>query len=95
MWLYMIGGALLLIGIVGGVATGGAVTLALIPIGAVVLLSAGGYAMWQRAAEGSAGADTDAHPSTGEPLPHSRPHGTPGHVPTSPEALTDARRAEQ
>jgi len=85
---------ILLIGIVGGIATGGIFTIALIPIGAVILLSAGGYAMWTRASQGSAGADTDAHASTNAPLPHTAQADT-GRAATSPDALVDARRAQQ
>lgn len=94
MWLYLIGGFLIVIGIVGGIFTGGAVTIALIPIGAVVLFSAAGYAGWARAAHRRAGAGADAHPTTARPLPH-QDAGSPAHVPTSPEALADARRVEQ
>ena len=94
MWLYLLGGVLLLIGIVGGIATGGIFTLVFIPIGAIILFSAAGYGMWSRAAQGSGGADLDAHPSTGDPLPHTA-EGDPARVSTSPESLADARRANQ
>ncbi len=94
MWLYLLGGALVLIGLVGSLAGGGIFTLVLIPVGLVVLGSAMAYGMFQRAGERSGGGDTDAHPSTGEPLPHSA-RGDTGHVPTSPEALADARRVQQ
>jgi 4-hydroxybenzoate polyprenyltransferase len=94
MWLYLLGAALVVIGIVGGIATGGIFMLAMIPIGAVVFLSAWGYAMMGRMAERRAGGKTDAHASTARPLPHTS-SGESGHVPTSPDALADARRREQ
>jgi hypothetical protein len=94
MWLYLLGAALVVIGIVGGIATGGIFMLAMIPVGVVVVLSAWVYAWMGRMAQGRAGAKTDAHPSGGRPLPHA-PRGDSGHVPTSPEALADARREEQ
>ena len=93
MWLYLIGALLVLLGIVGAFA-GGIYTLILIPLGFVMIASAAGYAMWGRAAHGAGGADTDAHPATAAPLPHSG-EGDSGHVPSSPEALVDARRAHQ
>lgn len=93
MWLYLLGGVLVLVGIVGGIATGGIFTLILIPVGAVIFVSAWGYAMMGRAAQRRAGAK-NAGASTARPLPHTQA-GDAGHVPTSPEALADARRREQ
>jgi hypothetical protein len=94
MWLYMLGAFLLVVGIVGGIATGGIFTLVFIPLGIIALVSAAAYSMWGRAASARAGGGTAGHATTAEPLPHSR-HGDPGHVASSPEALADARRVEQ
>ncbi len=94
MWLYLVGAVLLVIGIVGGIATGGIFTIVFVPLGIIALASAAGYAMWARAAAGRAGGESRGHATTAEPLPHSV-QGDPGHVTTSPEALVDARRAEQ
>lgn len=66
----------------------------LIPLGLIALASAFFYGMWSRASEGSAGGETDAHPTTNQPLPL-HPRRESGHAPTSPEALTDARRTRQ
>lgn len=93
MWLYLIGVVLILAGIVGAFA-GGIFTLILIPIGLLVIASAAGYSMMGRSAHAAGGADTEARASTGEPLPHSRPRSS-GRAPSSPEALTDARRVQQ
>lgn len=94
MWLYLVGAVLLVIGIVGGIATGGIFTLIFVPLGIIAVASAAGYSMWARASAGRAGAGQAGHATTAEPLPHSV-HGDPARVPTSPEALADARRVEQ
>jgi hypothetical protein len=94
MWLYAIAGILLLAGIVGGVFGGGIFTIILVPVAFVIAASAFIYSIWGRAAQGAAGADVDAHPSTNRPLPHSfRKSG--GRAPSSPERLADTRRAQQ
>jgi hypothetical protein len=93
MWLYIVGIVLVIFGLAGLVA-GGIYTIVLVPLGLIAIASAFFYAMWSRASEGAAGAETDAHPTTNRPLPHA-PRRESGHVPTSPEALTDARRTEQ
>ena len=94
MWLYLVGFVLVLIGIFGTFAGGGIFTIVLLPVGLVIVGSAIGYGFWTRARAGSVGAETDAHPTTNQPLPHT-PRRETGHVPTSPEALADARRVEQ
>jgi hypothetical protein len=94
MWLYALAGILLIVGIVGGLLGGGVVTIALIPIAVIIAASAFLYQAWSRASQGAAGADTDAHPSTNRPLPHSFREDS-GHAPGSPERLADTRRAQQ
>jgi hypothetical protein len=94
MWLYLIGGALLVIGLVGGVLTGGIFTIVLIPVGAIALVSAIGYGMWARAQQARAGGSTEAAEAPERPLPHRMP-GSSGRARTSPERLADARRAQQ
>lgn len=89
MWLYLIAAALLVIGIAGGIATGGIFTIIFIPLGVIMLIAAllsGGVANLARRRQAG------APPS--QPLPHQPVHES-GRVPTSPEALADARRAEQ
>jgi hypothetical protein len=93
MWLYVVGFVLVVLGIFGTFLGGGIFTIALLPIGVVILASAFGYALWTRGAATSRGA-ADAHPTTAEPLPHA-PRRESAHVPTSPESLADARRIEQ
>ena len=93
MWLYLVGIVLVVLGL-AGLAAGGIFTLVLVPLGLIAIASAAGYSAWDRAAASRAGAETNAHPTTNRPLPH-HPRREGGHVPTSPEALTDARRAEQ
>jgi hypothetical protein len=93
MWLYIVGIVLVVLGL-AGLAAGGIFTLVLLPLGLIVIVSAAGYSAWNRAAQGRAGAETDAHPTTNRPLPHN-PQRESGHVATSPEALTEARRTEQ
>jgi hypothetical protein len=94
MWLYIVGFVLLILGIFGTFLGGGIYTIVLLPVGLVILGSTIGYGMWTRAKAGQLRAPTDAHPATNEPLPHTMPRES-AHVPTSPEALADARRVEQ
>jgi hypothetical protein len=94
MWLYMIGGFIVLLGLVGAALGGGIFTIVLIPIGAVIFITAVGSAMWGRSQQGAAGQRTQAGPTTNEPLPHSHAPD-PGRAPTSPEALADERRVRQ
>jgi hypothetical protein len=94
MWLYLIGGFLLLVGIVGSVFSGGIFTIVLLPIGAIVFVSGVLYGMWARAQQGSAGGSTEATEAPDRPLPHHHPRPS-GRAPTSPERLADARRAQQ
>jgi hypothetical protein len=89
MYLYLVVAALAVIGIIGGIATGGIFTIALIPIAVVVLVAGIAYRSMGHAAERGHGSG-----GTEPPLPHSAPD-EPGHVPTSPEGLADARRAQQ
>jgi hypothetical protein len=93
MWLYLVGIVLVVLGL-AGLAAGGIFTLVLLPLGLIVIATAAGYGVWQRAAQSRAGAETDAHPTTNRPLPHN-PQRQSGHVETSPEALADARRVQQ
>jgi hypothetical protein len=94
MWLYMIAIVLLILGLVGGVLTGGIFTIVFIPLGIIALVSAIAYGAWGRAAQGRKGASTDARPSTGRPLPASQHSNTPS-APSTPEDLAEARRVQQ
>ena len=94
MWLYLLAGVLLVLGIAGGLLFGGIFTIVLIPIAVVIAGSAFLYAAWNRASQGAAGGSVDSHPSTNRPLPHTR-RGDSGRTPTSPEGLADARRVQQ
>jgi hypothetical protein len=94
MWFYMIGAVLVLLGLIGLILGGGIYTIALIPIGFVVFVSAVGYAMWGRAQAGAAGGETEGAPAAQEPLPHQR-RREPAHVPNSPDRLVDTRRSQQ
>jgi hypothetical protein len=89
MWLYMIVAALVVLGLAGGALMGGVFTIVLIPIALILLVGGLIYMAMGRAGErrqGGGGAPA--------PLPHSAA-SQPGHVRTSPEGLTDARRLQQ
>jgi hypothetical protein len=73
---------------------GGIFTIVLVPIAFIIAASAFIYSAWGRAAQGALGADTEGHPSTNRPLPHSFRQDS-GHAPSSPERLADTRRAQQ
>ena len=94
MWLYILALVLLILGIVGGVASGGIFTIILVPLALIVAGSAVLYAAWGRSAHRAAGGEADAQASVDRPLPHT-PRRDAGHVATSPERLADMRRAEQ
>ena len=93
MWFYMIAGFLLLVGLIGGVASGGIFTLTFIPLGASMLVVAVVFGMWSRAQQGAAGGQTQASKTEQAPLRHTPPQGAP--TPTRPEELVDARRVQQ
>jgi hypothetical protein len=93
MWAYLVGIVVIMVGLFGTFAGAGIFTIALIPIGAIIFVGGIVYALLGRSAqEPAAGGSSsrDAQP----PLPHS-PSRPSGHAPTTPEALADARRAEQ
>jgi hypothetical protein len=77
--LYLIALVLVILGIVGGVFTGGIFTIVVVPLAAIALLSGLGYSLLARA--------TDPHPH--------QPMRVPRHVPSSPERRTDERRVRQ
>jgi hypothetical protein len=93
MWFYMIAAFLLLVGVVGGVASGGIFTIIFIPLAAIMLVVAVLAGVWARAQQGRAGGQTEASKNERTPLRHTRPQVTP--APTTPEELVDARRAQQ
>jgi hypothetical protein len=94
MWLYVVGFVLIVAGLLGTFLGGGVFTIALLVVGLIILGSAVGYGIFTRAKAGNLGLETDAHPSVNQPLPREH-RGPSAHAPTSPEALADARRAEQ
>jgi hypothetical protein len=93
MWFYMIAAFLVLVGIIGGVASGGIFTIIFIPLGAIMLVVAVLSGMWGRARQGSAGGETHATTTGPAPLRHTPGQGTPR--PNTPEELADARRVQQ
>jgi hypothetical protein len=93
MWLYMIAGALVVLGVLLAFVGGGIFTIVLIPLGLIVLGTGLISAASSRRAQAEA-SGTDSGDVTDRPLPHSPPRDT-GRVPTSPEGLADARRAQQ
>ena len=92
MWLYIVAGFLVLLGLIGGVASGGIFTLIFIPLGLIMVVVAVVVGMWGRAAQGDAETGTS---QTAEPAPlrHTPPQGAAS--PATPEDLADARRAQQ
>jgi predicted phage tail protein len=92
MWFYMIAVFLVLVGVIGGIASGGIFTLIFVPLGAIMVAVAVISGMWSRAQQGSAGGQTDASKAR-QPLRHTPSQGAP--APTRPEELVDARRVQQ
>ena len=54
MWLYLIAGFLLVVGVIGGLLSGGIFTIVVLPLGVIVLLAALAAGMWARGAGASA-----------------------------------------
>jgi hypothetical protein len=91
MWFYMIAVFLILIGIIGGVLSGGIFTIIFIPLGAIMLVVAVLAGMWGRSQQPRN--ESEGSKTGPSPLRHTRPQGTPR--PSTPEELADARRAQQ
>jgi hypothetical protein len=91
MWFYMIAAFLILVGIIGGVASGGIFTLIFIPLGAIMLVVAVLSGMWGRAHQG--GGARQGSRTEPEPLAHTPSQGPS--APSRPEELADARRVQQ
>jgi hypothetical protein len=94
MWLYLISGALILIGVVLGFLGGGIFTIVLLPLGLIVLIGGAIFSASGRRAQRSGGAATHDTHTTDQALPHDTPQPS-GRAPTSPERLADSRRAQQ
>ena len=94
MWFYPVVVVLVILGVVGGSLAGGIFTIVLVPLAAIVLISAVVYSLWGRALQRDGGVSTDATHTSDRPLPHER-RRTRGRAPSSPEGLVDARRQQQ
>jgi hypothetical protein len=90
MWLYLIVLALVLVGVVGGILSGFAFTIILVAVAAIVLVA--GAVFGGAGAVATRKSEADGVPQ--QPLPTGQQRES-GRVPTSPERLTDARRARQ
>jgi len=94
MWLYMIAVVLLVLGIGGGVLTGGIFTIVVLPLGAIVLVAAIFAGFWARSTEARHGGKS-ASEIEPRPLPHTNRPQPGASGTTSPEELVDARREAQ
>jgi len=94
MWLYMIAVAVVVIGLLGGIAMGGIFTLVLVPLGLIALFSALAHAMLVRSAQTSVEGGEGGSRVDDRPLARSVARDS-GHAPTDPEALVNARREQQ
>lgn len=93
MWLYIVAGFLFVVGVIGGVASGGIFTLIFIPLGLIMLVVAVIVGMLGRAAQGDAETNSSTAGAEPAPLRHTRPQGAAS--PATPEDLVDARRTQQ
>ena len=89
MWLYVIVGALVILAVLGGILLGGVFTVVLIPLALLAGGAAIAYSIAARASQPRASGGTDDRP-----LPSGQQPGG-SHVRTTPDALADARRAQQ
>lgn len=92
MWFYMIALFLILVGIIGGVASGGIFTLIFIPLGVIMAVVGILAGMWGRAQQGSTRRETRA---ADEPAPLPQGASQTPTAPATPGELADARRARQ
>lgn len=94
MWLYIVAIALLVVGVIGSIFSGGIFTIIVLPLGVVVLAAGIVTAMWARSS-GARNGEKDVSRNESRPLPHTnRPQpGTSGS--NSPEELVDARGRAQ
>jgi hypothetical protein len=90
MWFYMVAAFLILVGIIGGVASGGIFTRIFIPLGLIMLVVPVLTGTWGRSQPRSGAGDTKTEQA---PLRHTPGQGTPR--PNTPEELADARRLQQ
>jgi hypothetical protein len=89
MWLYMIGGAIVILAVLGGILLGGVFTIVLIPLALIAAGAALAYSIAARGAQPRADSGSDDQPlPTGQQSPS-------GHARTTPEGLADARRVQQ
>lgn len=92
MYFYFLIGALVVLGIGGGVLLGGVFTIVLIPLSAIALFATLAYALASAGAQQQANAESA---SAGR-RPARRRRQTQGPAaPSSPESLVDARRSQQ
>jgi hypothetical protein len=94
MWLYLIAGGMILVGLVLGLVGGGIFTIVLIPLGLIGLAAAAFFSAGGRKAQEAGGGSANETHIPERPLPHANPSSS-GRAPTSPEGLADARRAQQ
>jgi hypothetical protein len=93
MWLGLWAGIFVIILLAAGIAMGGIFTLILLPLAGVSVIGAMIALLWARATRSAVGDTTEPRreAASEQPLPHSPP-SAPGHVPTTPDGLLDARR---
>jgi hypothetical protein len=93
MWLYIIAAVLLILGIAGGVLTGGIFTIVILPLGVIALVTAFVVSLWVRSQQGGP-SDVEETPASQEaPLPTG--HSNAATAPSTPEDLVNARREAQ
>ena len=93
MWLYIIAAVLLILGIAGGVLTGGIFTIVILPLGVIALVTAFVVSLWVRSQQGGASDAEEAPASQEAPLPTG--HSNTATAPSTPEDLVNARREAQ
>lgn len=92
MYFYFLIGALVIVGIGGGVLLGGVFTIVLIPLAIIALLGTLAYALASAAAQQQANAEGT---SAGQQAPRRHRQTQSAKAPSSPESLADARRSQQ
>ncbi len=91
MWLYIFVIPLAIILIIGGLLAGGVYTIVFLPIAVIIAVGSILYTMW---ASSQRSPNLSREREQVSPLPHTG-HANTAATPSSPEQLTDARRAEQ
>ncbi len=102
MWLGLLAFVLLVVAVIGSIASGGIFTIILLPLAAIAIITAIVRAGMSRQARANTGGGDRTRETVAEqrrreepPLPHSAPPDPANHQPATPEQQVEARLHQQ